>query len=92
MQHLRVVGGIKVPLVDDHKIRMAFKEESDIRHLLAQPIQYNSDGDIKPNRWPIGDPVVLWHLASGHCQDGYRQYIVSSSKKRLFEFINMVHI
>jgi hypothetical protein len=33
--------------VEDHEIRTAFKEESDIRHLLAQPTQYNSDGDIK---------------------------------------------
>ncbi|OQE86084.1 hypothetical protein PENNAL_c0022G02146 [Penicillium nalgiovense] len=60
VQHLRVVGEIKVPLVEEHTIRMAFKEESDVRHLLPQPIMYNSDGDIKPNRWPIGDLVVLW--------------------------------
>ncbi|KAJ6189572.1 hypothetical protein N7519_004480 [Penicillium mononematosum] len=23
------------------------------------PVDFTSDGDIKPNRWPMGDPVVI---------------------------------
>ncbi|KAJ5472366.1 hypothetical protein N7530_006367 [Penicillium desertorum] len=37
VQHLRVVGEVKVPW---HNIDMAFEEEDNLRRLLGQPIRY----------------------------------------------------
>ncbi|KAJ5781628.1 uncharacterized protein N7518_010111 [Penicillium psychrosexuale] len=40
---LKVVGELKVPWVNEHKMSQAYEEESMLCHLLAQPIKYMKD-------------------------------------------------
>ncbi|KAJ5840714.1 uncharacterized protein N7525_005902 [Penicillium rubens] len=45
------------------------------RH-VRWPADFNSDGDIEPPRWPMGEPVVLWTLGchSSPCMPDYYVY------------------
>ncbi|KAJ5230900.1 hypothetical protein N7489_011608 [Penicillium chrysogenum] len=45
------------------------------RH-VRWPADFNSDGDIEPPRWPMGEPVVLWTLGchSSPCMPDYHVY------------------
>jgi hypothetical protein len=43
IQHLRVVGEVKIPWVIEHNLDVAIREDHNIRHLLGQPIRYMYD-------------------------------------------------
>lgn len=46
------------------------------------PADFNSDGDIYPGRWPMGEPVILWAFGLPWIAVYSDYYILAGSRLR----------